>query len=229
MQPLRQLRVALRGTARGRLETRKPCTFACLTINWLEPARPALGTLEVVLRDLSAETDAGARIEVAHGRVGDRAADVVEVDVDTGGAQRRELGVEIVADLVVPGGVEAELVEQPGEPSRRCPRPRRRGSRAASRSVRRPSRPRRRPPRPRRSRRPADRRCRPGRNRPRAPACPGRPRAAESGAVARSSLRRSTARDDGVLLPAQHALDGVADPEGRIRGLEDEPPPRRRS
>ena len=45
---------------------------------------------------------------MTHDRVGDRAADVVEVDVDAVGRGRRELARE-VAGLVVEGRVEAEL------------------------------------------------------------------------------------------------------------------------
>src|SRR6266849_2927659 len=63
----------------------------------------------VVLRDQAADRDARERVEQRHHRLPDRAADVLEVDIDAIRAGRRQPGAEISA-LVIDGCVEAELV-----------------------------------------------------------------------------------------------------------------------
>ena len=70
-----------------------------------------LGPLEVVLRDLAADGDAGADVEprVDGGR--DLAAAVVEVHVDAVRARLLECGTHVVV-LVVDGGVVAERLQQ---------------------------------------------------------------------------------------------------------------------
>ena len=106
-----------------------------------EVARRELRLGEVVLRDLPADRDAGAEREPPEDRLGERAADVVEVDVDAVRARLLQPRVDVVA-LVVDAdvvAVEARSGRRPSRPTRRARRPgrSRRSSRAGRRSGRR--------------------------------------------------------------------------------------------
>ena len=210
------------GNRSRKAETRKPCTFALRDDQLVEPARPAPRPRGCTARSVRRGRSGAPRVEVAMDRVGDRAADVVEVDVDAVGAERLELRVVIVADLVVERGVEAELVDAGTPPSssrrRRC---RRRGSRAdlgdlsddhadragcAGDDDRLAG------------LRMADRRA--GRSRPSAPACRGRRERWRSGR-SRSSLR--SRRPGRRRTPASRAR-----PRRRLRPRRPDPPTRRR-
>ena len=77
-------------------------------------ARAHLGGGGVVLRDRTAKRDAREEVEVAQNGVGDRAADIVEIDVDAVGAGGAEGRIEILLGLVVDAGIEAEVILHEG-------------------------------------------------------------------------------------------------------------------
>ena len=69
--------------------------------------------LEVVLRALPADGDSRVDVDPRNDRVGDGAPDVVEVDVDAVGAEPLQLVLEAGRRLVIDSGVETQLVAQP--------------------------------------------------------------------------------------------------------------------
>ena len=91
-----------------------------------EVARRELRLGEVVLRDLPADRDARAEGEPPEDRLGERAADVVEVDVDAVRARLLQPSVDVVALVVDPDVVAVEagevgdLLGRPGEPDDRA-------------------------------------------------------------------------------------------------------------
>src|SRR5262249_11345671 len=64
----------------------------------------------VVLRDRAAQADAGEEVEVGEHGIADRAADVVEVDIDAVRARRLDGGGKVRLRLVVDAGIEPQLV-----------------------------------------------------------------------------------------------------------------------
>src|SRR5262245_13033279 len=72
-------------------------------------ARARIGWVEVVLRDHAAERDASEGIDQPQARVEERAAYVLEVDVDAFGTGLAKCREEIARRPVVDGGVGAQL------------------------------------------------------------------------------------------------------------------------
>ena len=63
------------------------------------------------MRNLAADRHAGPRVEHRDHGIGDRAADVVEVDVDALGAQLAQLFDVVLGGAIVERAVEAQLVD----------------------------------------------------------------------------------------------------------------------
>ena len=68
----------------------KPLDLGPLDDQVSQPARPLLGTIQVVLRALAADGHSGLEVEQCDHGIGDRAAQVVEVDVNAVGTSGRQ-------------------------------------------------------------------------------------------------------------------------------------------
>src|SRR5262249_41573225 len=108
-QPCRQMAHALL-IAVSPLEDKKALYLGLFEEDLAEPARAGLGLLLVIVCDLAANSDPGARIDQRHHSVGNRAAHVVEVDVHAGRANLFEPALVIAGGPIVHAAIEAEFV-----------------------------------------------------------------------------------------------------------------------
>src|SRR5260370_10252653 len=111
LEPRRELRHPFAKTRRV-VDDQKAFHLRAVHYEQREEARSCFRVLEVIQRDLAADTDARVQGQVEQHRVGDRSSDIVEVDVHTARAELFYFRAVVGGGLVIESAVEAEVVDQ---------------------------------------------------------------------------------------------------------------------